>query len=62
MKEEFVITHPLFDVPEEKCSTDNLEPMHMTASVRWSLLSLRLYLVLMMLILFYHVVELCLRR
>ena len=61
MKKDFVIIHPLFDEPEEKCSAVDLEPMHMSASVRWSLLSLRIYLALMMLVLFYHVFELCFR-
>jgi len=51
----FVVVHPLDDVPEEKVDTDSLGPMTMTMSVRISLLSLRAYLVLMMLLVFYHV-------
>jgi hypothetical protein len=51
----FVVIHPLDDVPEEKVDTESLGPMTMTASVRISLLSLRAYLVLMMLLVFYHV-------
>jgi hypothetical protein len=54
----FVVVHPLDDVPEEKIDTENLGPMKMTASVRISLLSLRAYLVLMMLLVFYHVLGL----
>ena len=54
----FVVIHPLDDVREEKVDTENLGPMAMTASVRISLLSLRAYLVLMMLLVFYHVLGL----
>jgi hypothetical protein len=54
----FVVIHPLDDVREEKVDTENLGPMAMTASVRISLLSLRAYLVLMMLLVFYHVLDL----
>jgi hypothetical protein len=54
----FVVIHPLDDVPEEKVDTDSLGPMAMTASVRISLVSLRAYLVLMMLLVFYHVLVL----
>jgi hypothetical protein len=54
----FVVIHPLDDVREEKVDTENLGPMAMTLSVRISLLSLRAYLVLMMLLVFYHVLDL----
>jgi hypothetical protein len=54
----FVVVHPLDDVPEVKVDTENLGPMAMTRSVRISLLSLRAYLVLMMLLVFYHVLDL----
>ena len=54
----FVVIHPLDDVPEEKVDTEALGPMTMTASVRISLLSLRAYLVLMMILVFYHVLDL----
>ena len=54
----FVVIHPLDDVPEEKVDTESLGPMTMTASVRISLLSLRAYLVLMMILVFYHVLDL----
>ena len=54
----FVVVHPLDDVREEKVDTEHLGPMAMTMSVRISLLSLRAYLVLMMLLVFYHVLDL----
>jgi len=54
----FVVVHPLDDVPEVKVDTEGLGPMAMTWSVRISLLSLRAYLVLMMLLVFYHVLDL----
>ena len=54
----FVVIHPLDDLPEEKVNTESLGPMAMTASVRASLLSLRAYLILMMLLVFYRVVTL----
>ena len=54
----FVVIHPLDDVPEEKVDTESLGPMAMTMSVRISLLSLRAYLLLMMLLVFYHVLVL----
>ena len=54
----FVVIHPLDDVREEKVDTENLGPMTMTTSVRISLLSLRAYLVLMMILVFYHVLDL----
>ena len=54
----FVVVHPLDDRPEEKVDTGNLGPMRMTPSVRISLLSLRAYLVLMMVLVFYHVLDL----
>ena len=54
----FVVVHPLDDLPEAKVDTENLGPMRMTLSVRLSLLSLRAYLVLMMLLVFYHVLDL----
>ena len=56
--DHFVVIHPLDDRPEEKVDTEGLGPMTMTASVRISLLSLRAYLVLMMLLVFYHVLVL----
>ena len=54
----FVVVHPLDDVPQDKVDTENLGPMAMTLSVRISLLSLRAYLILMMILVFYHVLDL----
>ena len=51
----FVVIHPLDDLPEEKVDTESLGPMAMTTSVRISLMSLRAYLILMMLMVFYRV-------
>ena len=58
LSNHFVVIHPLDDVPEEKVDTESLGPMPMTRSVRLSLLSLRAYLVLMMVLVFYHVFDL----
>jgi hypothetical protein len=41
------VVHPLDDVPEEKRNPDDLGPLQMTAGVRLSLLALRFYLVVM---------------
>ena len=54
----FLVVHPLDDIPEQKVVTESLGPMPMTASVRISLLSLRAYLVVMMLLVLYHVLVL----
>jgi len=54
-RREFLVVHPLDDLPEQKVDTANLGPMLMTRSVRFSLFALRGYLVLMMLLVFYHV-------
>jgi hypothetical protein len=54
----FYVVHPLDDVLEEKCNADDLGPMPMTRSVKWSLMALRGYLVLMGLLVAYHVLAL----
>ena len=54
----FVVIHPLDDVPEQKVDTSALGAMPMTTSVKLSLLALRGYLVLMILLVFYHVMDL----
>ncbi len=54
----FVVVHPLDDAPERKVDTATLGPMRMTPSVKLSLLALRGYLVLMMLLVLYHVIDL----
>jgi hypothetical protein len=55
-KDHFVVVHPLDDVFETKVDTEALGPMPMTRTVRLSLLSLRAYLILMILMVVYHVV------
>ena len=52
------VVHPLDDVAEQKIGTEYLGPMRMTTAVRVSLLVLRVYLGLMMLLLLYHVLDL----
>jgi hypothetical protein len=54
----FVVVHPLDDAPEEKVDTSTLGPMPMTTSVQLSLMALRGYLILMMLLVLYHVLHL----
>jgi len=54
----FYVVHPLDDVPEKKRDTEALGPMPMTRSVRWSLLAVRGYLVLMTFLVLYHVLDL----
>jgi len=54
----FLVVHPLDDVYETKVDIEALGPMPMTRSVRLSLMSLRAYLVLMVLLVVYHVVML----
>jgi len=55
---QFVVIHPLDDLPEQKADIESLGPMPMTTSVRVSLMSLRAYLVAMMLMVLYHVLGL----
>jgi hypothetical protein len=59
--ERYVVVHPLDDVPEQKVDTDSLGPMPMTASVKWSLISLRAYLLLMIALVFYRVLSLAVK-
>jgi hypothetical protein len=54
----YVIVHPLDDLPEEKVDTDNLGRMAITGAVKWSLLSLRAYLIAMTVLVLYHVLQL----
>jgi hypothetical protein len=56
--EYFQVIHPLNDVPEEKCESEGLGPIEMTAGVRTSLKVLRGYLLLMSVMLVYHVLDL----
>ncbi len=54
----FVVIHPLDDVHEDKVDIATLGRMPMTVSVRLSLMALRGYLVVMMLLVLYHVLDL----
>ncbi len=54
----YVVVHPLDDVPEAKVDIEALGPMPMTPSVKWSLISLRGYLLLMIALVFYRVLGL----
>lgn len=54
----YTVVHPLDDAPEQKCGTEDLGRMEMTRSVKISLLVLRGYLLLMMGMLAYHVLNL----
>jgi len=51
----WVVIHPLDDAPETKVDTAALGPMKMTRSVKLSLMSLRAYLIVMLLLVFYRV-------
>lgn len=54
----FIVVHPLDDIPEEKVDTEKLGPMPMTTSVKLSLMALRSYLVIMVGLVLYHVLDL----
>ena len=57
-EDHFVVVHPLDDRAEQKVDTSELGPIPMTTSVRLSLMALRGYLILMMLLVLYHVMDL----
>ena len=57
-QEEFVVIHPLDDIREQKVDLSQLGPMPLTRTVKLSLMALRGYLVLMMLLVAYHVLGL----
>ena len=57
-KQHFLVVHPLDDVPEVKVALDSLGFMPMTRSARIALFSLRVYLILMVLLVIYHVIVL----
>jgi len=54
----YLVIHPLDDQPEKKVDTSALGPMPMTPSVKVSLMALRGYLILMVLLVVYHCVDL----
>jgi hypothetical protein len=49
---EFLVIHPPDDFAEAKCETKNLGYAPMTPMVRWSLIALRSYLIIMAMMLF----------
>jgi len=53
-QEFFYCVHPLHDAPEQKCNMEDLGLMKMSATVKYSLLTLRLYLILMGGLVFYR--------
>lgn len=56
--QEFLVIHPLDDIPEEKLTTGESGPTRMTPTVRTSLWVLRAYLIGMMLLVLHHVLDL----
>jgi hypothetical protein len=44
---KYSVVHPLFDKKEKKCDVEGLGRMKMSACVKYALLSLRVYLILM---------------
>ena len=57
-QETFPGSTALDDVVEQKLETGHLGPIRMTPAVRLSLLALRGYLMVMMLLVLYHVLDL----
>jgi hypothetical protein len=54
-KEEcFTVIHPLDDVREQKVDLSRLGPMRLSRSVRMSLVALRGYFILMLMLVVYH--------
>lgn len=56
--ETFVVIHPLFDEPEQKCDPTDLGRIKMSSSVRSCLFVLRAYLMVMGVMLGYHMLDL----
>lgn len=57
-KHPHLVVHPLFDEPEEKLRPDHLPPMPMRRSAKGSLMTLRAYLMLMLVMFGYHFLDL----
>lgn len=53
----FYVVHPLDDQCEEKCSAEGLGLMPLSPAVKYSLLSLRLYLIFMGGLVLYRVLQ-----
>ena len=54
----FYAVHPLDDAPEQKRSGEGLGVMHMSKSVKASLVTLRVYLVLILALALYRLIDL----
>jgi hypothetical protein len=54
--EQFTVIHPLDDVREQKIDLSRLGPMPLTRTVRFSLMALRGYFILMLMLVVYHLV------
>jgi hypothetical protein len=54
----FRVVHPLDDLPEEKRSPEGRGALALTPAVRFSLMALRSYLLLMVMLVFYRVLVL----
>ncbi|CCW34323.1 hypothetical protein CTKA_00667 [Chthonomonas calidirosea] len=52
----YYVVHPLEDEPEEKCDPEKAGPMPMSRSVKFSLITLRAYLIIMGLLLLYRLI------
>lgn len=57
-EDHLVVVHPLDDAPEQKVDTEAMGPMPLTRTVKASLMVLRGYLILMILLVLYHVIDL----
>lgn len=57
-KPGYLVVHPLDDIAERKIDLRDLGPMPMTPTVRWSLFTLRLYLILMIGLVLFRVARL----
>jgi hypothetical protein len=55
---EFLVFYPLDDSTEQKCETESLGYAPMTPIVKWSLIALRSYLIIMALMVFYRCLQL----
>lgn len=56
--EALLVIHPLDDVAEEKCNPDLLPKLHLTLGGKIALIALRSYLIVMLLLVLYRVVDL----
>ena len=52
--DDYLVIHPLFDVHEEKIDVNSAKPLIITKSVKWLLISLRIYLIIMIGLSFYR--------